>query len=84
MPMVTRMQRLAEFDGNGEPQYLAVNVDGRTKYTLGIGCDWQFNPQNRLSLDVQHFIMQDGSSTLGDAARRYQGTNILLTYQKTL
>lgn len=81
----SRYDRIYNFiDGNGEPQYLAVNVDGRTKYTLGIGCDWQFNPQNRLSLDVQHFIMQDGSSTLGDAARRYQGTNILLTYQKTL
>lgn len=72
------------YDTNGNPQYASVDVDGRRKYTLGIGYDIKVNNKSSFSIDLQSFRMHDGQSTLGDAPKTYKGINVFLQYNRSL
>jgi hypothetical protein len=52
---------------------LAVN--GRSKYSGGLGYDIAFTPERKLSLDIERFYMKDDSP-----ATSYHGYNIYLRY----
>lgn len=69
--------------GSGQPQYTSVDVDGRTKYTLGIGYDIQLQNQASLSFDLQGFRMFDGASTQNRSATTYHGFNVLIQYNRS-
>lgn len=68
------------FDTNGAPQYSSVTVDGRRKFTLGLGYDIQVNRYSTLSLDLQAFKMYDGPSSDGLSDESYQGFCVLARY----
>ncbi len=70
-------------DMAGNPQYGAEMVDGRTKYTFGIGYDRAISADNRLYLGVEYFQMHDGKSTIGYPATTYDGVNAYLSFFKT-
>lgn len=71
-------------DDDGNSQYVAVNVDGRTKYSLSLGYDVYINKKTNVSFELQKFIMKDGASSLGDSAVTYHGYNLFLKYNQTL
>lgn len=71
------------YDASGNPQYTSVDVDGRTKYTLGVGYDLKLSAKSSISLDLQTFRMHDGASTLGEAPKTYKGVNAFLQYNRT-
>lgn len=71
------------YDAAGNPQYTSVDVDGRTKYTLGVGYDVKLSAKSSISLDLQTFRMHDGASTLGEAPKTYKGVNAFLQYNCT-
>lgn len=73
-----------DVDIDGNPQYAAVNVNGRTKYSLSLGYDVQIDQKRNFSLELQKFLMRDGISNLSDPAATYHGYNIFLKYNKTL
>lgn len=60
--------------------YAAEEVDGRTKYTVGIGYDYRFNENSWLNFDVHYFHMRDGTSTAGYPSATYDGWNVYLVY----
>ena len=72
-----------DVDIDGNPQYAAVNVNGRTKYSLSLGYDVQIDQKRNFSLELQKFLMRDGISNLGDPAATYHGYNVFLKYNKT-
>lgn len=73
------------FDNDsGTPQYSSIDVDGRTKYTLGVGCDIRLDKQSIFSIDLQKFIMKDGESSLPQPSTTYHGFNILMKYNKSI
>lgn len=67
------------YDYYGRPAYGAESVDGRTKYTFGVGYDHRISPQSYLNLDIEYFMMQDGASTRGIPATDYTGWNAYMT-----
>lgn len=71
------------FDEEGLPQYSSIDVDGRTKYTLGVGYDIQLRSNANISFDLEAFRMHDGISTEGRAATSYNGMNFLVRYNQT-
>lgn len=71
-------------DTSNNPQYTSIDVDGRTKYTAGLGYDITINDSSSLSLDMQAFRMKDGQSTTGQPATTYNGLNVLVKYNKNL
>jgi hypothetical protein len=71
-----------DFVTNGNPQY--TDVDGRTKYTVGLGYDIKINAKSNLSLDLQTFRMKDGKSTAGQPAATYKGFNLLAKYNRNI
>ena len=71
------------FDGSGNPAYGAEMVDGRTKYTFGVGYNYRAGADTSLNLGVEYFQMHDGKSTLGYPATTYDGVNAYLTFFKT-
>lgn len=68
---------------DGIPQYSSVDVDGRTKYTLGVGCDIRLDKKSVFSIDLQKFIMKDGESQLRPPTT-YHGFNVLMKYNKNI
>lgn len=68
------------YDELGNPAYGIEDVDGRDKYTFGIGYDWRINDKSSLAFDIEYFIMNDGATTLGYPATDYNGWNVYLTY----
>ena len=78
----SRYDRIHNYDGS--PQYDSVDVDGRRKYTLGIGYDVKVNSKSSFSIDLQRFRMHDGQSTLGEAPKTYKGLNVFLQYNRSL
>ena len=68
------------YDEFMNPAYGAEMVDGRTKYTFGIGYDYNVSERGTLNLDLQYFQMRDGKSTLGFPATTYNGFNVYLNY----
>jgi hypothetical protein len=70
-----------DYDGVN-PRYTTVDVDGRTKYTVGLGYDIKINAKSNLSLDLQTFRMKDGKSTAGQPATTYSGFNVLAKYNR--
>ncbi|WP_126310329.1 hypothetical protein [Methylomusa anaerophila] len=72
------------FDTDGNPQYTSVDVNGRTKYTLGLGYDIRLDEKSSFAIDLQKFIMKDGESSLGQAPTTYHGLNILMKYNKSI
>lgn len=71
-------------DGSGNPQYSYTEVDGRTKYTAGLGYDIKTTTNSSLSLDLQAFRMKDGESTTGQPETTYKGLNLLVKYNRDL
>ena len=72
------------FDTDGNPQYTSVDVNGRTKYTLGLGYDIRLDEKSSFSIDLQKFIMKDGESSLGQAPATYHGFNAFMKYNKNI
>ncbi len=68
------------YDLNGAPQYQSVDVDGRTKYTVGLGYDINLTAHSTVSMDLEAFRMHDGAATDHRAAMDYTGWNFLLKY----
>ncbi len=68
------------YDTFMNPRYGAEMVDGRTKYTFGVGYDYDVSERGTLNLDIQYFQMRDGESTLGFPATTYDGFNVYLNY----
>lgn len=69
---------------NGTPQYSSIDVDGRTKYTLGVGYDIRLDKQSVFSIDLQKFIMKDGESNLPQSSTTYHGFNVLMKYNRSI
>jgi len=61
-------------------------VNGRTKYTVGLGLDVRINERSDFSIDLQGFKMNDGKSTSDSeqAPSTYKGFNILMRYLKSI
>ena len=79
-----RYDRIHNFyDALNNPQYMGVDVDGREKYTFGIGYDYAINSKSSFSIDLQYFRMKDGASTLNNPSRTYKGWNLFFLYNKT-
>lgn len=72
------------YDGNGNPQYTSIDVDGRTKYTAGLGYDIKVDVNSKFSIDLQAFKMKDGRSTLGQPPTTYKGFNLLMKYNRSI
>ena len=70
------------YDNRNRPRSFYNEVNGRDKYTLGIGYDHHFGNKATLSLDVRYFWMHDGMSTFGEPATRYKGFNIFLMFSR--
>lgn len=71
------------------PYYTSVDVDGRKKYTLGLGYDIRLDEKSSFSIDLQRFIMKDGEARYGEssvykAPAKYHGFNVLMKYDKYL
>lgn len=79
-----RYDRIKNDHDNGTPQYSSVDVDGRTKYTLGVGYDIRLDKQSVFSIDLQKFIMKDGESNLPQPSNTYHGFNVLMKYNKSI
>ncbi|MDF2876451.1 MAG: hypothetical protein K0R22_3134 [Sporomusa sp.] len=72
------------YDSNGNPQYTSIDVDGRTKYTAGLGYDIKINAKSNFSIDLQKFKMKDGKSTAGQLPTTYKGFNIFMQYNRNI
>lgn len=68
----------------GNFQYVPTDVDGRTKYTLGVGYERRINAISSIALDVQAFKMKDGESTIGSPSTTYKGNNVFIRYNLQL
>ena len=71
-----------DFVDHTNPRYTVV--DGRTKYTAGLGYDIKINAQSNLSLDLQLFRMKDGKSDYNHPEMTYRGVNLLAKYNRSL
>lgn len=71
------------FDDEGLVNSTTVYVDGRTKYTIGVGYDVKLNPQSSYFIGLQKFIMKDGVSSKGDPGKTVTGFNVLLRYNRS-
>jgi len=71
------------YDAMLSPAYGAEMVDGRTKYSLGIGFDRGVGADMSLSVGIEAFHMRDGRSNTGAPARNYNGGGARLVFYKT-
>lgn len=72
------------FDGMAAPGklYDSLNndyVNDRHKYTFGVGYDIELKREQKLSFDIQKFILKDGARENGEA-EKYHGINFFVKY----
>lgn len=59
--------------------HTAMYIDGRTKYTIGVGYDWSLKSNSKLSLDVQKFRMNNQAAS-ENVGTNYDGYNVYIKY----
>ncbi|MPM28259.1 hypothetical protein SDC9_74779 [bioreactor metagenome] len=79
----SRYAGIYNYNDNGQPQYAAIEVDGRTKYTAGVGYDLRLSENSNLSIDMQFYKMKDGKSTLEPSSATYKGSNFFIKLNKS-
>ncbi|MBC8015302.1 MAG: hypothetical protein H7X79_06105 [Sporomusaceae bacterium] len=72
-----------EKTGSSFDTHTGKSINGRTKYTFGVGYDFALNNNRKVIMDLQRFFMHNQALSSADEAK-YQGYSVLLKYSGSL